>query len=88
MDVNWNIYRHANGTSFSTGTNILGIDAYYGYTSASEIKSNMATNLLHSPSTTSNTAFTLTFARNRGSGTVECNNNSTFSSITLIEIKG
>jgi hypothetical protein len=88
MDINFNLHRHANGTAFSTGTNILGIDAYYGYTTASESKSNMVTNLLHSPSTTSNTAFTLTFARNRGSGTVECNNNSAFSSITLMEVKG
>ena len=88
MDINFNLHRHAHGTSFSTGTNILGIDAYYGYTTASESKSNMVTNFLHSPSTTSNTAFTLTFARNRGSGTVECNNNSTFSSITLMEVKG
>jgi hypothetical protein len=85
-DITFNVWRHGNATNFSTGSNILGIEAYYGYTSATESKSNMVTTLLHSPSTTSNTAFTLTFNRNRGSGTVQVNNNSAFSSITLMEI--
>jgi len=85
-DISFKIYKHGNGTNFSTGTNIQTIETYYGYTSATESKSNMVTTLLHSPSTTSNTAFTLTFNRNRGSGTVQVNNNSAFSSITLMEI--
>lgn len=61
---------------------------YHGYTSASNDTNFFLGSViwLDSPATTSSTTYKVQFARNAGSGTVEVQNNSTTSTICLMEI--
>jgi hypothetical protein len=85
----WKIRRHDTSTSATSGTNIQSIVNYGGFdNSASDHQYALSFNDLDSPSTTAARNYTITFNRSLGSGSVQVQNNSATSSITLMEIAG
>ena len=85
----WKIRRHDTSTSATSGTNIQSIVNYGGYdNAASDHQYALSFNDLDSPSTTAARNYTITFNRNNGSGSIQVQNNSATSSITLMEIVG
>ena len=85
----WKIRRHDTSTSATSGTNIQSIVNYGGKDDASsDSQYALSFNDLDSPSTTDARNYTITFNRSLGSGSIQVQNNSATSSITLMEIKG
>jgi len=85
----WKIRRHDTSTSATSGTNIQEIVNYGGKDDASsDSQYALSFNDLDSPSTTDARNYTITFNRSLGSGSIQVQNNSATSSITLMEIKG
>jgi len=84
----WKIRRHDTSTSATSGTNIQSIVNYGGKDDASsDTQYAFSFNDLDSPSTTDARNYTITFNRSLGSGSVQVQNNSATSSITLMEIE-
>ena len=84
----WKIRRHDTSTSATSGTNIQSIVNYGGKDDASsDSQYALSFNDLDSPSTTDARNYTITFNRSLGSGSVQVQNNSATSSITLMEIE-
>jgi len=84
----WKIRRHDTSTSATSGTNIQSIVNYGGKDDASsDSQYAFSFNDLDSPNTTDARNYTITFNRSLGSGSVQVQNNSATSSITLMEIE-
>ena len=84
----WKIRRHDTSTSATSGTNIQEIVNYGGKDDASsDSQYAFSFNDLDSPNTTDARNYTITFNRSLGSGSVQVQNNSATSSITLMEIE-
>jgi hypothetical protein len=68
------------------GATSIGVTTGVGYSSASLVVANFATNVLDSPATTSATTYKTQFKRNSGTGTLYANLNSNPANIILLEI--
>jgi hypothetical protein len=84
----WRIRRHDTSTSATSGTIIQSIVNYGGNDNASsDSQYALSFNHLDTPSTTDARNYTITFKRSLGSGSVQVQNNSASSNITLVEIE-
>jgi hypothetical protein len=83
----WRIRRHDTSTSATSGTILQSIVNYGGNDNASsDSQYALSFNYLDTPSTTDARNYTITFKRSLGSGSVQVQNNSASSNITLVEI--
>ena len=83
----WRIRRHDTSTSATSGTLLQSIVNYGGNDNASsDSQYALSFNYLDTPSTTDARNYTITFKRSLGSGSVQVQNNSASSNITLVEI--
>ena len=81
--------RHDTSTSATSGTTLHTLVNYGGYdNSSSDTQYALSFNHLDTPNTTDARNYTITFRRSIGSGSVQFQNNSASSTITLLEIEG